>query len=313
MNNLGALLRAAREAAGVSLSALAGRTHYSKPLLGMLETGKRAVRPEHVRAYEQALGIDVERLAATAIAPHRVDRGSLADTATILGATRRLEDATSASAVLPAVQGLAQFGVALTLSAGSDLSQQTAALASEINQYRGSLELATGNMTAADKSLNDAISLAAESNSPDRLVHGLSFKAYAALINGRTTDAATLADRSLAVQGVHPLLRVYDLYQRARILAAAKESLAAQHALIVADRAAEAASDEEPPESGYWYTEGLWGLHRGRVLWLTGQQKQGAREVLAGLAAMPDEHREAEWATTWVRTVLGDNYATEEW
>ncbi|MCM6776445.1 helix-turn-helix transcriptional regulator [Nocardia sp. CDC159] len=54
---LGARLRAAREAAGLSLSALAARTHYSKPLLGLLETGRRQVKPEHVTAYADALGI----------------------------------------------------------------------------------------------------------------------------------------------------------------------------------------------------------------------------------------------------------------
>ncbi|MET9490147.1 helix-turn-helix transcriptional regulator [Nocardia sp. NPDC006630] len=53
----GARLRAAREAAGLSLSALAARTHYSKALLGMLETGQRQVWPEHVSAYADALGI----------------------------------------------------------------------------------------------------------------------------------------------------------------------------------------------------------------------------------------------------------------
>ncbi|NQE85690.1 helix-turn-helix domain-containing protein [Nocardia terpenica] len=37
----GARLRAAREAAGVSLAALAARTHFSKSLLGLLETGQR--------------------------------------------------------------------------------------------------------------------------------------------------------------------------------------------------------------------------------------------------------------------------------
>ncbi|WP_433714618.1 helix-turn-helix domain-containing protein [Nocardia sp. CA-084685] len=53
----GTRLRAAREAARLSLSALAARTHYSKALLGLLETGQRQVRPEHVRAYADALGI----------------------------------------------------------------------------------------------------------------------------------------------------------------------------------------------------------------------------------------------------------------
>ncbi|MFD0361499.1 helix-turn-helix domain-containing protein [Nocardia sp. GCM10030253] len=56
-NVTGERLRAAREAAGLSLSALAARTHYSKALLGMLENGQRQIRPEHVRAYADALGI----------------------------------------------------------------------------------------------------------------------------------------------------------------------------------------------------------------------------------------------------------------
>ncbi|NKY52380.1 helix-turn-helix domain-containing protein [Nocardia vermiculata] len=53
----GERLRAAREAAGISLSAMAALTHYSKPLLGMLETGQRRIGPDHVRAYADTLGI----------------------------------------------------------------------------------------------------------------------------------------------------------------------------------------------------------------------------------------------------------------
>ncbi|WP_067474033.1 helix-turn-helix domain-containing protein [Nocardia amamiensis] len=52
----GARLRAAREAAGLSLSALSARTHYSKALLGMLETEQRRIGPGHVRAYEEVPG-----------------------------------------------------------------------------------------------------------------------------------------------------------------------------------------------------------------------------------------------------------------
>ncbi|WP_233159975.1 helix-turn-helix domain-containing protein [Pseudonocardia sp. MH-G8] len=62
MSDLGGNLRAAREAAGLSLSALAGRMHFSKSLLGLLETGKRTVAPEHVRAYAKALDVPVEQL-----------------------------------------------------------------------------------------------------------------------------------------------------------------------------------------------------------------------------------------------------------
>ncbi|WP_273944624.1 helix-turn-helix domain-containing protein [Kutzneria chonburiensis] len=60
----GEVLRAAREAAGLSLSALARRTTYAKGYLGQLETGKRRVLEEHVRAYEVALGLSVDVMAS---------------------------------------------------------------------------------------------------------------------------------------------------------------------------------------------------------------------------------------------------------
>ncbi|MGH3767343.1 MAG: helix-turn-helix domain-containing protein [Pseudonocardiaceae bacterium] len=54
---VGEALRAARNAAGISLCVMATRTHYSKPYLSMVETGKRAATPEVVGAYERVLGI----------------------------------------------------------------------------------------------------------------------------------------------------------------------------------------------------------------------------------------------------------------
>lgn len=54
---VGEALRAARNAAGISLCLMATRTHYSKPYLSMVETGKRAATTEVVRAYEKVLGI----------------------------------------------------------------------------------------------------------------------------------------------------------------------------------------------------------------------------------------------------------------
>jgi transcriptional regulator with XRE-family HTH domain len=59
-------MRAARKAAGMSLSVMASRTHYSKPYLSMVETGRREATPDVVDAYERVLGIgglddDVDR------------------------------------------------------------------------------------------------------------------------------------------------------------------------------------------------------------------------------------------------------------
>lgn len=72
MPDLGAALRAAREAAGVSLSGMARRTHYSKPLLGLLEQGKRTIKPDHVLAYSRSLGVPVDVLYGTPDDPLRV-------------------------------------------------------------------------------------------------------------------------------------------------------------------------------------------------------------------------------------------------
>ncbi|WP_067690544.1 helix-turn-helix domain-containing protein [Nocardia jejuensis] len=64
MTEIGRALRTARLAAGLSLQGLAARTNYSKPYLGQLETGARVVRPEHVTAYESALGVALSPLYA---------------------------------------------------------------------------------------------------------------------------------------------------------------------------------------------------------------------------------------------------------
>lgn len=71
-------LRQARESAGLSLAAMARRTHFSKSHLSNVETGKRAATSDVVLAYEQALGEVVKRrglltgLAAGVVAPMAV-------------------------------------------------------------------------------------------------------------------------------------------------------------------------------------------------------------------------------------------------
>jgi transcriptional regulator with XRE-family HTH domain len=55
------MLKTARQSAGLSLSAMASRTYFSKGYLGNVECGKRRVTPELVQAYGRALGDDVDR------------------------------------------------------------------------------------------------------------------------------------------------------------------------------------------------------------------------------------------------------------
>ena len=57
----GVILRLAREAAGLSLDAMARCTYLSKDYLANVETGKRKATPAVIRAYQAALGDDVNR------------------------------------------------------------------------------------------------------------------------------------------------------------------------------------------------------------------------------------------------------------
>jgi len=58
-------LRAAREAAGISLRHLASRAHFTPSYLSLVETGKRPVTPQLVLAYELVLGPDILRRGAS--------------------------------------------------------------------------------------------------------------------------------------------------------------------------------------------------------------------------------------------------------
>lgn len=99
---------------------------------------------------------------------------------------------------------------------------------------------------------------------------------------------------------MHPAIHGYDHFQLARVHAEAREARAAERALAAADRAIGRLGDDLP-ESGYWYTPGFWALQRGQVLWVLGHRDAALAEITAGLAALPEDHRSAEWAEKWVR------------
>src|SRR5690606_35603846 len=110
-----------------------------------------------------------------------------------------------------------------------------------------------------------------------------------------TARAVALTDAAIGVDGAHPILGVYDRYQRAELLVVQKESRQAGKALALADKAAEAADGVELPAFGYWYTAGFWGVQRGIVLAFLGRKADAVREATQGVAAMPAAHQSAGW------------------
>ncbi|MFC8527000.1 helix-turn-helix domain-containing protein [Nocardia sp. NPDC057227] len=302
----GKALRTAREAAGVSLRALARCAHYSPGYLSQVENGQRPVTPEIVAAYEGTLGADVGRLASATASPQHVDASALDDVADMLAATRRLEDRVGSVAVLPAVRGMAEMSEQFAGVSRGSIAAPAARLASEVSQFRGWLEHAAGADPAARRSLSTALKLAEECGDPDRLTHALSFRAYVEAESANYAAADALSAAAVAVPGAHPLLGVYERFQRARVLALTGEPRAAEAALADADHAQAAAEDETPPEAGYWYTPGFYGLQRARVLRTLGLTEQASAEVVAAVEALPEEHRRAPWAVKWRAAASGE-------
>ncbi|MGW4770436.1 helix-turn-helix domain-containing protein [Nocardia sp. NPDC004278] len=311
----GALLRAAREAAGISLRAMAERSYYSRAYLSLIETGQRPVPAGVVAAYERVLGADLERLTAVARAPASVDPVALSDVAVMLAATRRIEDAAGALTVLPAVRGMAEMAEAFAGEARTGQSD-AACLASEITQYRGWLEHAIGADSAARRSLGTAASLAKESRDPDRIAHSLGFLGYVTVSAGNYGEVLALSDAALAVRDAHPVITAYGRMRRAELLAAHRETRQAQRALALADAAAEAADGIEAPASMYWWSTGFGAVQRGGVLALLGYTGEAIEEATHGLAVMPAEHRRSEWLASALRRVdpdmsAGDSVASQ--
>ncbi|MGA6208799.1 helix-turn-helix domain-containing protein [Nocardia testacea] len=304
----GALLRAARVAAGISLRTMAERTFYSKTYLSAIETGQRPIPAGVTTAYERVLGTtDLGRLTTVARSAASVDAGALSDVAVMLSATRRIEDATGALAVLPAVRGMATMSEEFAQSARTAHYAAASALASEVTQYRGWLEHAVGADTAARRSLSTAVDLAAGSGDPDRLVHSLGFAGYVAWsATGDYPEVIALSDAALAVRGAHPVVVAYARMRRAELLAARGEAREARIALADADAATDAADGVEPPEAMYWWTPGFGAVQRAGVLSLLGDTARAIGEATDGLAEMPVEHLRTEWLASALRRVDPD-------
>ncbi len=301
----GAVLRAARAAAGISLRAMAERTFYGKSYLSLVETGRRPVPPGVTAAYERVLGADLGRLNAAVRTPATVDPAALSEVATMLASTRRVEDAVGAAAVLPTVRGMSTM-IEMFVRESRYARREAAALASEITQYHGWLEHAIGADATARRTVGTAVSLAEQADDADRLAHSLGFLGYVTVSGGDYGEVLALSDAALAVPAAHPVLDAYGRMRRAELLAAHGERRDAQHCLVLADAASESADGLEAPPSMYWWSTGFAAVQRAGVLSMLGDTGRAAEEAARGLGAMPAEHRGSEWLASALRRVDPD-------
>lgn len=250
-------------------------------------------------------GVDMARLQAAINDPAGAGVGSIEDVSMILGRTRHLEDVVRPGMVVQLVRGI--DGVARALAGQGAGGQVSGVVASEVARYREWLEHATGNPHSADQTLGDAARLADEGGGRSQLAHALSFRAYTSRHCGDLARAVDLTEAAIAVTGAHPILGVYDRYQRAELLAwRGGDTYRATCALHRADAAAEATDGIDLPAFGYRYTAGFWGIERGIVLAVMGRRTDAVREASDGVAALPAEHQGAEWVASLLSQIDPD-------
>lgn len=325
VSELSDALKAAREAAGLSLSRMSQLTHYSKAYLSLIENGKRRVQPEVITAYEQALSVPIgsdpvrrahEWLVSdspTAIQSRSGRRvgDSLADTleARVIQ-LRHLDDVVGSSDLLPAIQkelseteSLVQNGSysehvgSRLLTATGELAQLAGWVASDAGKYAEAQRLYLSGVSAAQQADNQPLAA--------QLFSTLSYQ----IANvGDPRDAALLA--RTAVKGAHgatPVVRALLLERVAWASAKSGDSEATRRTLDAVDDTYEQRSPGiEEPEWVYWLNRSEIDVMAGRCLIEIGDPGKAEPLLSKAVASYPVEHsREVALYLSW----LAESYA----
>jgi transcriptional regulator with XRE-family HTH domain len=325
--HLGSQLRTAREAAGYSLARMADVTHFSKPYLGLVETGHRAATADLVHRYEQVLGVaigtphDPVRLAhewligeppaaAHLRAGRRIGVNLLPELERRVIELRHLDDTVTSTHLLPII--IAERDRAENLAANAvypqrlgtrlftvigELSQLAGWVASDAGQYRYAQRLYLAGVSAADAAGDRPLGA--------NLISSL---AYQIANIGKREDALLLAKTAVTGAADAPPLVQAMLSERVAWAAArANDPDAAHRALDTVDDAYARHSDAiAEPEWVYWLNRDEIDVMAARCHIELGQPADAEPLLTHALAGYNQEHvREVALYRTW----LAEGYA----
>jgi hypothetical protein len=265
--------------------------------------GNGLVMPVTNGVLRPSLDTELEQSAATLERPWRVGSGTLNTIASVLASTRRLEDQTSATAVLPSVRNLVGLIDVYAGEARSQVRDQALTLASELHCYAGWLWLEARSHPHAAMHFDTAMSLAVEADNADHLSHAASFKGYMALQTGKLGQAISLSKVSVRDTRTFTALRAFDRYQEAHVYALAGTRRDAENTLLLGDRLLEHVTEDPMPPWAYWYDLPFLLTQRAIVHQALGEKNKAIADFETGLTEMPAEHRNADWAKD-IRTRL---------
>ncbi|MBF6330998.1 helix-turn-helix transcriptional regulator [Nocardia transvalensis] len=323
---LGARLRAAREAVGVSLSALAARTHFSKSLLGQLETGQRLIHPEHISAYSKALGVSVYTLTAPPTDPIRIAHEWLvADSPAAAHRTagrrvghsladeleqriielRHLDDSIGGRDLFPLVHRelTDTRAVVQEASYAAPVGRRLLTLVGELAQLAGWVASDAGRYAEAQRIYLDGVSAADDAGSPTLAGQLFSSLAYQMANIGNPTDAALLARSAVAgATDATPVARALLLERVAWSNARARDHEATRRALDAVDDAYEdRLPDVAEPHWTYWLNRDEIDVMAGRCFVELGDGLRAEPLLSRPIDHYPADHaREVALYQTWL-------------
>ncbi|SHF07672.1 helix-turn-helix domain-containing protein [Streptoalloteichus hindustanus] len=318
---LGAELRAARSRAGLSLVEMARRTHFTKPFLCQVETGRRTVLPAVHRAYEDVLGIALEVANPVRVAHEwllvdspatthtragrRVRKGLAVELETRVAWLRRLDDVTGGADLAPLVLNeLADVrDLCRTASYRDPVGRRLLVVLGELSQLAGWVTADAGRCDEAQRLYLSGLSVARDAEDPVLAAQLLSTLAYQMSNVGNRRDALLVA-RSAArgASGATPLVRAL-LLERVAWAAArmADRALTEQTLDVVDDVYEERSEDGDEPEWVYWLDRREIDVMAGRC-WIALGQPQRAEPLLSRALATDDSGHAREMALylTWL-------------
>ncbi|MGH3697160.1 MAG: helix-turn-helix domain-containing protein [Pseudonocardiaceae bacterium] len=326
MTDLGATLRAARESAGVSLAAMAARTHFSKPLLGMLETGKRTIKSEHVEAYSRTLNIPTEVLQGPPDDPLRVAHEWLvSDSATMaqLRAGRRvgvnlannletrviklrhLDDVIGGGDLFPVVhKELSEAqGIVQSASYTEEIGRRLLTVVGELAQLAGWVASDAGLYAQAQRVYLDGVSAAQTAGNCPLAAQLLSSLSYQIANVGKPCDAALLARSAVTGAGdASPVIRALLLERVAWASARSRDYARTRRALDAVDEAYENRSPEIfEPEWVYWLDRNEIDVMAGRCLIELGSPGAAEPLLTRAIGSYDTDHaREVALYLSWL-------------
>jgi transcriptional regulator with XRE-family HTH domain len=326
MTDLGAALRAAREAAGVSLAVMADRTHYSKPLLGLLETGKRTIKTEHVEAYSRVLNVPRKILLGPPDDPLRVAHEWLvSDSPAVVqlragrrvGATladrlearvielRHLDDVIGGGDLFPAVsKELAEArGVVNVASYNDRIGRRLLTVVGELAQLAGWVASDAGRYTEAQRTYLDGVSAAECGGDRPLAAQLLSSLSYQIANVGKAHDAALLARSAVAgARDSSPVVRALLWERVAWASARSRDDSGTRRALDAVDDAYEARSPEViEPEWVYWLDRSEIDVMAGRCLIELGNPDKAEPLLANAISSYDTNHaREVALYLSWL-------------